>query len=72
MLALAASKKMARLPKPTHDALGGCMKSGLFLMYVITYEKAGTARVRKNVCWQMETYHLCRNGKSQSYFARSR
>lgn len=38
MLALAASNNMARLPKPTHDVLGGCMKSGLFLMYVITSE----------------------------------
>lgn len=42
------------------------------LMCVITYQKAGTARVRKNVCWQTETHHLWRNGKSQSYFARSR
>lgn len=72
MLALVASNNMARLPKPTHDVLGGCIKSGLFLMYVITYQKAGTARVRKNACWQTETSHLLRNGKSRSYFARSR
>lgn len=37
---MAASNNMARLPKPTHDVLGGCMKSGLFLMCVITYQKA--------------------------------